>query len=79
MQLKYRGTAYTPKAQTTIYPFTTAGCYRGQIIQLGGSQQPYSTRFDHTLPLMVYRGQPIYTNQKSTDHTVKVAGKQLLN
>lgn len=38
MELKYRGVAYTPKAQTSVYPFTAKGCYRGRPIQIGVTQ-----------------------------------------
>ena len=53
MELKYRGIAYTPKPQTSEYPFTAQGCYRGRPIQLGAPQpqlRPYTPR------QMVYRG-----------------------
>ena len=51
MQLKYRGIAYTPKAQTAEYPFTAQGCYRGRPIQLGAPQPQL-----HTPSQRVYQG-----------------------
>jgi len=53
MELKYRGVAYTPNTQTSFYPFTAKGCYRGRPIQIGVTQPNRGLQTPHKL---MYRG-----------------------
>lgn len=53
MQLKYRGIAYTPRMQSTVYPFAAEGRYRGCPIKFEARQQRLGIRPPEQL---VYRG-----------------------
>lgn len=59
MQLKYRGVAYKARrAQSSVYPFTAEGRYRGCPIKFGAPQPRLGVCPPQQL---VYRGVPYET------------------